>query len=238
MISVWRTPLNSPARRVPRWLYAGIAAIMVIFVFVYIVHKATERVPKALLDLLHVNSELSLPAWYNAGLLLFGAILAAAGFITARASERPGWFVLSGALAYLSLDELAAIHEQFGRVVELLPILDVGTFHWVVPGVVLAAIGTAVLVYFGRRLPAGLPGKLIVPGALYLAGALGVEALTGFLIRAHPDNFWIAHVLHTGLQVIEESMEMVACVMVIAALLAIFERDRDRLSRLTRYLGH
>ncbi|NLT29445.1 MAG: hypothetical protein GXX86_03165 [Propionibacterium sp.] len=140
-------------------------------------------------------------------------------------------------LTYLSADEMASIHEQFGRLARIVPALDIGSFPWVVPGIVIATLGLIVAVYFGRSLPTGLPPKLLAAGVVYGAGALGVEIITGFVKNAYPDSFMIYQVLQTGLQILEEGLEMIACVMVIAALLWVFERDDDRLPRLAKHLG-
>lgn len=55
------------SRTVGLFLAAGVAAIMAVFALTYTVHKATARVPANLLNVLHINTESSIPAWFNSG---------------------------------------------------------------------------------------------------------------------------------------------------------------------------
>ncbi|MFW6597356.1 hypothetical protein ACQBAU_04455 [Propionibacteriaceae bacterium Y2011] len=218
--------------RVTRALLLALAAVMVVFTIVYVVHKVTARVPARILNLLHVNTEAAVPAWFNTALLLVAALLALFALVSAPRSERTGWLVLTILLTYLSVDEGAGEHETFGELAAKLPMLDVGTFFWVLPGAILALAGVAVVLLSCRRLPAPVRRPLLFALVLYGTGALGTEFVTGTLIRTFAGNFVVVDVVQPVLVMLEESLEMVACIVAIRCLLQLFERQPDRLDRL------
>ena len=49
------------SRTVGLFLAGGVAAIMAVFALTYTIHKATARVPADLLNVLHINTESSIP---------------------------------------------------------------------------------------------------------------------------------------------------------------------------------
>lgn len=143
--------------RVGQFLVLLVAAVMTVFVIVYTLHKATGRVAALILNYLHVNTELAFAAWFNAALLLCVALLAATLAYAADGHPRRAWAVVALATTYLSLDEASGLHETAGQLVAKVPTLDIGTFHWVVPGAILAMVGLGILVWAWRRWRASTP---------------------------------------------------------------------------------
>lgn len=228
----------SISRRFVWALYAGIVAVMGLFGIVYSIHKFTSvTVNPRVLRIFHINSEAAIPAWYNSVLLVLAAFIALVGVATCPRRERAGWMMLVVLLTYLSVDEMAGIHETFGLITEMFPQLDIGTFHWVVPGIILAAIAFIFVVRFGRHLPPRLARGLLIAMVLYGAGAVGVELLTGLLIRGFPTSFVVVEVVQPALQILEETLEMVACVLAISALLRVFSQQPERIGALADHFA-
>lgn len=160
-----------------------------------------------LLQYLDVNSEANFPMWVNAVLLLGVAILAAAAALLDEPRSRPAWWLIVGAGAYLSMDEAAGVHEQLAYLME-----GPGgvPFLWLIPGVVLAAVGATTLVMVGRRLPRRPGLRLAGALGLYLGAAIGVEVVNAAQ--------WLSSGESQGYQLgtfLEEGLEMVACVLAI-----------------------
>lgn len=153
-----------------------------------------------LFDYFYVGTEMNLPTWWNV-MLLAGAALAAAGAAALYARERVGWAAVAAATAFLSLDEGSRLHENAGLLVRG---LGVPTFGWVVVGAVIAPLGLLVLALLTRRLPRTTRRTLGLLAGLYVAAALGLETLGGYLLgQGHSGAFFaLAHV--------EEALEMVA----------------------------
>jgi len=133
--------------------------------------------------LLDVDLEANVPSWFSCSLLLGAAVLlwgtSRAGVVSGDRWSRH-WAVLAVVFVYLSLDELAGLHELAIPVVDR--VLDVGgvlTFGWVV--VAAPPVAALALVYVGflRALPRRTAVGLLSAGALYVGGALGVELLGG-----------------------------------------------------------
>lgn len=224
------------SRTVGLFLAGGVAAIMAVFALTYTIHKATARVPADLLNVLHINTESSIPAWFNSGLLLLAALLAVVLMATAPRKERVGWLVIALILGYLSADEAAGLHELLGRVAERAS-LSVGTFAWVIPGAILGLTLFGGLILAGRRLPAPTRRPLLVALLAYGAAALGVEMVTGFLITTlFPNSYFVVNVLQPILVMIEESVEMLACVLVIVVFIRQLEADPHRREALASLL--
>ena len=79
----------------------------------------------------------------------------------------------------LSLDELARIHETLIRPVRrLLNTSGLFYYAWIIPGLILVAAFLLVYVRFLANQPQRLRWGLIISGAVFVAGAIGFEALS------------------------------------------------------------
>ena len=96
----------------------------------------------------------------------------------------------------------------------------------------IASVALIFVVRWGRRLPSALRRPLLLAMAVFGSGAIGVEAITGVVKRQWPDDEVVTDVVMPALQVVEESLEMCACVLAISALLRLFEREPERLRHL------
>lgn len=132
-----------------------------------------------LVPMSNLSYEGNLPTWY-ASMLLFtcAALLCLIGCIGVRASRpyRWHWLILAVAFLYLSMDELAVIHESLNRPLRDALGLD-GLFHfaWVIPFGALVLVFALSYLGFLRHLPPRFALCFALAGAIYVGGALGTE---------------------------------------------------------------
>jgi hypothetical protein len=163
---------------------------------------------KAVMRLFDVNSERNVPSWFSSSLLLGCAV--AAGLlaeVASRAGDRDArrWAGLAGLLALLSLDEAAALHERLGGPAAVL-VGDAAQgplrFAWVLPGMLLALAVGAAFVGLVARLPGRTRRLVVVAAALYLTGAVVLEALGGVVLDAqgHRAGYLLVTAAEEGLE--------------------------------------
>ena len=192
-------------------LLAVTTAIVLVFGTVLLVHQYVTPIPR-LKSVFNMNGEANVPTWWNSALLgtIGFAALVARAFESERLARR-AWLVVAAAGMVLSLDEIASLHERLGEPVREIGI-EVPTFAWLVPGVVIAAALFVVLVALGRGLPPRTRRWLFLALVCYLGGAVGVEAINGTQRGADRlISYWIG-------TTVEETVEMVACIIAIGAI--------------------
>jgi hypothetical protein len=173
---------------------------------------------------LHV--EANIPTWYSAAALLACALALA---LIAAASRRQHarfvghWIGLSLIFVYLSLDEVARVHEHWATVLEeplawmRTPRVFGGMFRnlWVIPGALVSlAVGLA-YVPFLRHLPARTRTAFVVAGGCFVFAAVGFEMLGNVLTSLELRDlvsFWVVVTL-------EELLEMASILLFLHALL-------------------
>lgn len=211
-------------RRVSFWLVWFTAVLGIGHLFLHVDQKSLEdRFGLHYTRWLDMNAEQSVSTWFNVGLLQLVAGLAVLGAIAVGTRrERIAWGALAVAVFLLSLDEKISIHEA-------LPDLlgmgqgDLVTHEWLIPGVVIALAALAALVPLLRPLPRPLVLGLLLAMVVYGSGAVGVELLSGIAVR----TLELGHPLRELMPVwewVEESLEMLGCILAMAALLRHLER--------------
>lgn len=201
-------------------LAAVTAVVLIVFVAVFGIHRLTPI--EGWKEVFDIGGEANVPTWWNGTLLSIVAVTAlAAAEIGERAgtSARRAWRLVAAAAAYLSLDEVAELHERLADVVP--SGVDVPTYAWVLPGSVLALAGTAVLVAAGRHLPRPTAGRLGIALGAYGIAAVGIEAFNG-RVRENDDD----SMLYTVGTFVEESVEMGACVYAVTVIIDAFHVRR------------
>ena len=197
--------------RLRKGLWVALPVIAITGLAVELMHHGVgPEAPEDLVALFSLSFEGNLPTWYSSALLLGCGILLAA--IAARAaSHRRHWGLLAGVFVYMSLDEVATLHERLNGLVELGGVL---TFGWVIPAaLVVAALGIAYLPFL-RALPATTRRRFIVAGAIYVGGALLMELPLGLWTSGHGDEN-LGYVL---IDFVEETMEMTGATLFLLAL--------------------
>jgi uncharacterized membrane protein YhaH (DUF805 family) len=166
-----------------------------------------------------VAEEGNLTSWASSLLLLSAALLLAVAARTAKtAGDRDArwWWLLCGVFVYLSLDESASLHELLIEPVGSATDAS-GLFHqaWIIVAVPVVVVLGLVLLGFLRRLPSTTRRRFLVAGAVFLAGAVGFEALGGAAL----DAGLTAHGVNRVLVSMEETLENLGAALFIGALL-------------------
>ena len=187
--------------------------------------------------LFDVNTESTVPTWFSVALLLMVSGVALLLLVLARSTAVHGewwrWGVLAGLFAAMSLDESAAIHERLGGGVA--SDLDLGgggllRHAWVVVGAPLALALVATVVWAVAGLASTLRRGVLVGLGVYLGGALGLEALSGWMLDRVGDGMAYAAVTWA-----EEGAEMAGTIIVVCSLLGALDlRTSDGVLRVAR----
>jgi hypothetical protein len=235
------TEVGGPAftRRVVPVL-AGTGAVMLVLGLVLTYLQYLDPVPQAGRTfvqavtaegarLFFADAEGNAWSWFSA-LLLAGVAAALAARAVALRGDRPASVrhgILAGIALLMSADEGAQLHEflnQIGyRITDRL-----GPFNaWLIPGVLLVLVLGAVLLWLARGIDAALRRRLVLAGTVFLAGAVGMEAIgTAYALDSDLGNPW-----RTGRYLLmvaaEEALEMLGALIALAAVLT---RIRVRVS--------
>ena len=189
-----------------------------------------REVRESVVRLAWVDGEGNIPTWYSAALLLISCLLLSA---IARVHRRKGlgfvghWLILSLVFLYLSLDETAQLHE-----LSIPPIRSAfGTtgllyYGWIVPAGICVALLVLSYQRFLRNLPPRTRHLFLLAGAVFVSGAIGVEAVSGLQASVHGEESLAYHVIIT----LEELLEMSGVVLFIYALLDYMGHQISRLS--------
>jgi hypothetical protein len=158
-----------------------------------------------LIDFFGLSHEWNLPTWFSS-ILMFTCALVLASIAGAKHQEGARytrhWWGLAAAFVYISLDEIAQLHEDLGDAIHLGGVLY---FDWVVPASVVVLILGITYLRFLWHLPVRMRVGFIEAGLLYVGGALLMELPLGWWAdRAGRDNF-----VYGMIDLVEESMEMV-----------------------------
>lgn len=212
----------------------GLIAVAVSIVLVALVFLlAHQRTTGVLSQNLHtvfwyfdVGREYNMATWYNSGLWLVMGVLSAA-IALARPVRRRAWWLLTAVALFASVDEYLEVHERLdlpgNRLAEHLPV-DIG-FTWVLLGGPIALVIALLLLRLVLSLPARARNGILLGGALFLLGALGVESVNGMILARNDHVVDNAFLYGTML---EELLEMSGVAVAFASLLSLVERDPAR----------
>jgi hypothetical protein len=208
---------NHP-RSVRTWLFVlAIVLVGISFTGQLVKYVAGYDYVHGLVNLVDVNGERNIPTVFAALLLAAGGALSISTAKRAGPRDRPFWLLLGGGFLFMTVDEALQLHEMLVRPMRHLlggETLGVLYFAWVVPA--MAVIATAAIVFprFLLRLPRRTAAALVIAGAIYLAGAVGMELVGGRYFERRGKDLTYA-VLNT----IEETLEFAGVILFITALL-------------------
>lgn len=177
-----------------------------------------ESVQAQVIDLFSVNLEDSIPTWYSTINLYHAAVLL--GLITLakyRQNDRfrRYWLGLAVIFLYMSIDEGAAIHEMFSDFMEVyVDATGLFTFAWVVVGAPIMLVVALIYLRFVLNLPPRTRNLFFLAGALYVGGALVVEAISASTYTEDLSFRYLA------IATVEELCEMLGVVTLIYTLLS------------------
>jgi hypothetical protein len=199
------------------------------------------------LGLFDVGREDSIPTWFESMQFMLCSVLLA---VVARSNGQRGeqyskhWGVLSIIFLYLSLDEVATIHETIGGELQRLLYATTGftpsgaiSFFWVVPASIFVLVVALSYIGFLVHLPKSTRRRFVFAAAVFLLGALGFEMLTAEVVSSSGAiASWVASsfggeidrgtanaiptILKGGQTSIEEMLEMLGLTAFVWALLA------------------
>lgn len=165
----------------------------------------------------NVAHEGNIPAWCSsAALLVATCLLALIGAVKYRRRDAfaAHWLVLAGMFLYLSMDEASQLHEMSERLFDRPHLSGLFFYPWVIVGTsAVLMIGLAYLKFL-LHLPPEIRRIVLTAGAIFVGGALGVEAISGRYDELHGFDNLTYHLI-VG---IEEGCEMAGIVMFIYGL--------------------
>jgi hypothetical protein len=201
-----RPPLAIPRRTVRRTMLI-VAAIFCVISFTLAAIRILgghDRV-LGLTQLLDLNGEANVPAWYSSTLLFVCGLAAAAVAGRHQRGERWGWNGIALALMTMSLDETAQIHERLMLPPEYLgPYGPIHNITWVFAGTVIAGAVAGVFLRTVLAAPPRVRNGVFLAGAVYIGGAVGMEALGGLWALHHGE----ANIIHATIDLLEEGGEL------------------------------
>ncbi|MBC7814119.1 MAG: hypothetical protein H7175_23395 [Burkholderiales bacterium] len=136
--------------------------------------------------ILNANQEASIPTWYSVFAMVFCAALLwliAAGHKRDAGRERLGfvlhWRVLALIFIYLALDDSSELHERTAEPLRLLLNTSGALyFSWVIPGMIFAGLVALAYLPMLRRLPRRTTAIIMIGGAIFVSGAIGLEMVS------------------------------------------------------------
>lgn len=157
-----------------------------------------------------LGHEPSIPAYFSALLLLTSAVVLF--FLTRMDPEhqrRRNWAFLSLVMVMLSVDEAVMFHEMGDAAMRMTPLGDWLYFAWVIPGATVAFVVAIINARFLWRLPRRTGQLMVLSGAVFVGGALGMEMVASVIFTMAEDEMAAqATLLHVVSQSIEELLEM------------------------------
>lgn len=193
----------------------------ILLAFLFFMHGLTLLVAHGLgfpvamgfVPLFHVDFENNIPTFVAFVLLLCCGLVSAwsSALEGARPRHRRAWAFLALLFMLLAADEAFSFHEQLGIFLYArFSHLDLPMYAWVVPyGLIVLLLGLFLLRWF-FELERGVQLSLFAAGAIFLAGAIGLELIASGHYEALPAEREAYRTL-TGdlLSTVEEACEFV-----------------------------
>ncbi len=167
------------------------------------------------LDLDYENSVPTL--WSAFQLALLAAICAARTAVATRNSEAwKHWAFMTLCVVFLTLDEALAVHELLIEPIRN-SLNTSGLLHlaWIIPYSLLVVVVVALLLPWVLQLPPPTRNGLLLGGALFVLGAMGMEAIGGSIAEVDGTKTFE----YSAVMTIEESLELAGVVVAIRAVL-------------------
>ncbi len=219
--------------RVQIGIIAGLALAHIAVLFLY--PRIASSTAKSMLSVFDLEQETAVPTFFSAVMLLIaGAAAGVTAVVTARSSRKValGWLLMSLCLAFVAVDEAAAIHDRLaGSVQQQLGTGGVFFIGWTLPYVAAVVITVALIFPLLQQLDHGTMRRLAVAAALFVFSGLGLEMIQGVILedRAGPNATFIQAMAQadrsgqpaawTALVMLEEVGEMAAVALGIRAIL-------------------
>jgi hypothetical protein len=204
-----------------------LTAILIAVMVFLVIASMTGMVAKLYIneDWLHrfirvfdLNTEINIPSIFSTFLLMLcaGAVAANAKFSTRL--DRPHWYILSLVFTFLAADEFLSFHERLTTPIRAaLHTSGLLYFAWIIPYGLAACVGAVFYVPFLFRLPKSTRNGILLAGAIYLSGAVGIESFEGAYFERNRN---LQDVWFEALTTAEETLEMLGAIIFLDTLLA------------------
>lgn len=212
--------------KVLRNLFIAIVVLAIGNLFsVYLIFNSTgmeDKVPRLLIKFLNVNLEANLPTFFSSLVLLGHAILLALIAYGSKAMDGKfwHWIGLSFIFIFISLDEMVQIHEQLRAPTErLFNTSGLLYFAWFIPYIAIMVVVGIAYFKFMMRLPKRILNLFILAGAVFVSGAVGMEAIGGMHAEVHGEETLTYALMYS----FEEFLEMAGAAIFFYALISYIE---------------
>lgn len=173
-----------------------------------------------LVRLFDLDGEGNIPTWYSSITLLGAAVLLLAITRLCPADQVRKWKMLSVVFLIASIDEVAQFHESTGMIVNrYVRFGGVLYFAWLVVAIPIVLVLAYTFVPLLFRLSRGVGNRALFAGCVFLAGAVGMEMISG----VYADTYGYANLGFKLLANLEELLEMTGAAIWIYALLTHLE---------------
>lgn len=163
----------------------------------------------------NLDGERTIPTGFSAALLFCSALLLALIGHRKHRDNAPyikSWCFLAMGFVYLSIDEAMRIHEELFYF--LIPVLENFPHSWVIPASVIMLFFVFAYIRFLLYLSPKYRFLFIVSGAIYVGGAIGIEAIGGLYAHSYGKGNFTYQIIAN----IEEVFEMMGIVLFIYTL--------------------
>ena len=216
--SRWLTP-----RRIVTVLCGAIAALLLANLYSHLFLPADSTWGR----MLDVNREKNIATAFSV-LLLFGcAALLRQIYIAKRGQPFFNhWRGLSALFLLMAIDEGALLHERLNMFLDdHFHTRGIFYYDWVIPASLFVLVFVMTYARFITHLPAATRRRFLMAGTLYIAGAVGMEMVSGYYIDTHLDTHGIEQSATLALMNgIEEAAEMLGAVCFLRGLLLYVKR--------------
>ena len=205
-----------PGRWISRALVILLAILLIADVWFQYLKFDGNRAPWNFDELFNVDEEQSLPTWFSAASMMFSAalLLAIAGRAKReRDSNAPYWYGLAIGFGFMSLDEIAGVHETINTYLDI---------PWTLPGAILAAVIGLLYVRFLLRLPRGTRWLFVAAGAAFVGGEMGVQFGINWWLFTHSMD----SLAYNLLAAIDKGLKMGGIVLFVHALLSYMSAEQ------------
>lgn len=208
-------------RSLTRWLPVVACVLVALCGAIAPLHSslAQSHLGRTLVALLDLDSETSVATWFSVAVLLGCGLAFWQGAFWLRAvghRDARAWTLFAAICAGLSMEEIIGLHERLGNAVaRALPLGSFSTFAWVIPGAIVVLVGALFAKRFLARQEAWFRRRLLLAGTLYFGGAVGCEALGGWIYV----HFGKESLLFQLEVMLEEGLEMFGAIALLGTLL-------------------
>jgi hypothetical protein len=187
-----------------------------------------------LVPLFDLGTDSSVPTWYASITLLICSLLLAIISMAKREDNDPftlHWEALSFIFLYLSIDEVARIHEVIGDTLWKFtgPTHGLLYFTWVIYGLAFILILIPAYINFLRHLPIKTMRLFILAGTIYVGGALGMEMVNA----RYADLYGFKNLTYQLMTAVEEFLEMSGIAIFIYALMSYVATQSSQMKTVT-----